>query len=118
MRAREVWTKIVEIIDFWKGLPKSKKPGNGKSGANTIYDHLRSIQKDPLVPLKLQFIEDIAKTLNCFLVLHQTDKPMFSFLAESFETLLRSLCAKFIRKDVLESAKTTTLLIKLDVADR
>ena len=43
---------------------------------------------------------------------------MISFLAESLETLLRSLCAKFIRKDVLESAKTASLLIKLDVADK
>ena len=43
---------------------------------------------------------------------------MVPFLAESLETLLRSLCAKFIRKDVLESAKTASLLIKLDVADK
>ena len=62
MRARDIWPKIVEIIDFWKGLPKSKKPGKEKIGANTSYDHLCSIQGDPLVPLKLQFFEDIAKT--------------------------------------------------------
>ena len=42
---------------------------------------------------------------------------MVPFLAESLETLLRSLCAKCIRKDVLESAKTAILLIKLDIAD-
>ena len=35
MRAREIWPKIVEIIDFWKGLPKSKKPGKRKIGAKT-----------------------------------------------------------------------------------
>ena len=27
MKAREIWPKIVEIIDFSKGLLKSKKPG-------------------------------------------------------------------------------------------
>ena len=112
MRATKIWPKIIEIIDFWKGLPKSKKPGKGKNGANTRYEHLCSIQKDPLVPLKLQFFEDIAKTLDSFLVLYQTNKPMVPFLAESLETLLRSLCAKFIRKDVLESVKTARLLIK------
>ena len=42
---------------------------------------------------------------------------MVPFLAESLETLLRSLCAKFIRKYVLERAKTASLLIKLEVAD-
>ena len=43
---------------------------------------------------------------------------MISFLAESHKTLLRSLCAKFIKKDVFESAKKASLLIKLDVADK
>ena len=43
---------------------------------------------------------------------------MVPFLTESLETLLRSLCAKFIRKNVLEIAKTASLLIKLDIADK
>ena len=43
---------------------------------------------------------------------------MVPSLAESLETLLRSLRATFFRKDVLESAKTASLLIKLDVADK
>ena len=105
MRAREIWPKIVEMIDFWKGLPKSKKPGKGKIVANTSYDHICSIQKV------------IAKTLNSFLVLCQANKLVVPFLAESLEILLRSIYVKFIRKDVLESAKTVNVLIKLDVAD-
>ena len=88
MRAREIWPKIIEIIDFLKGLCNSKKPGKGKIQANTSYDHLSLIQKDPLVPLKLQFFEDIAKTLNSFLVLNQTDKLTVTLLTESLETLL------------------------------
>ena len=106
MRAREIWPKIVEIIEFWKGLPKSKKPGKGKIVANTSYDHICSIQKV------------IAKTLNSFLVLCQANKLAVPFLAESLEILLRSFYVKFIRKDVLESAKTVSVLIKLDVADK
>ena len=90
----------------------------GKIGANIRYDHLSSIQKDPLVPLKLKFVEVTAETLNSFLVLYHTDKLMVPFLAESLESLLRSLCVKFIRKDVLESAKTNSLLIKLDLFDK
>ena len=116
-RAREIWPKIVKIIDFWKGFPKSKKPGKRKTGANTSYDHLCSIQKNPVVPLKLQFFEDIAKTLNSLLILYQTNKPMVPFLADSLGTFLRSLCAKFMRKDVFESAKTASLRIKLDGTD-
>ena len=43
---------------------------------------------------------------------------MILLLTESLETLLRSLYAKFIRKDVLESVKAASLLLKLDVADK
>ena len=43
---------------------------------------------------------------------------MVPFLAENLETLLISLCAKLIRKDVFQFAKTASLLIKLDVADK
>ena len=43
---------------------------------------------------------------------------MVPFLAENHETLPRSLCVKFFRKDMLESTQTASLLIKLDVADK
>ena len=109
---------MLKSLTFRKVFLKVKNQENEKIAANTSYDHLCSIQKDSLVPLKLQFFEDITKTLNSLLFLYQTDKLMVPFLAESLETLLRSLCARFFRKDVLESAKTASLLIKLDVADK
>ena len=31
----KIWEKIVEIVKFWQGLPKSRKQGQGKQGANT-----------------------------------------------------------------------------------
>ena len=38
-RGRAVWPKIIEIVAFWKGLAKSKQPGQGKAGQNTSYEH-------------------------------------------------------------------------------
>ena len=38
--------------------------------------------------MKLQFFEEIAKSLNKFLLVFQTDKPMAAFLAETLEQLL------------------------------
>ena len=65
-RAKAVWHKIVTITEFWVGLPKSKQPGLGQRGKNSSYDHLRNCYKDSLVPVKLQFFEEIAKSLNKF----------------------------------------------------
>ena len=33
-RAQKIWEKIVEIVKFWQGLPKSRQPGQGKQGAH------------------------------------------------------------------------------------
>ena len=60
--AEAVWHKILTITEFWVGSPKSKQPGLGQHGKNSSYDHLRNCYKDPLVPVKLQFFEEIAKS--------------------------------------------------------
>ena len=33
-RAQKIWPKYVEIIEFWRGMPKSKQPEKGKEGQN------------------------------------------------------------------------------------
>ena len=71
--------------------------------------------KDVLVPLKLQFFEEVAKSLNSFLVVFQTDKPMAPFLEETLGSFLRSFYAKFVRKEVLLEAITTSQLLKIDI---
>ena len=117
-KANIVWPKVKVVTEYWKTLPKSKQPGLGKPGANTSYDRLCSTVSDPLISLKVLFFEQVAKKLNDFLVLFQTDKPMAPFLAESLEELLRYFMDQFILKRVLEKASTQWSLIKLDPLDR
>ena len=117
-RAQSIWSKTVEVINFWKTLPKSKQPGRGKVGQITSYDFLTKHCNDSLIPLKLQFFEDIATTLNEFLVTFQTDNPMVPFLVEALEKIIRCLCLKFIKKDVLQKANTCSSLLKIEVTDK
>ena len=42
---------------------------------------------------------------------------MIPFQEETLEELLRLLCKKFIRKDTLDAARTTYILLKADVTD-
>ena len=115
-RARNVWPKVVTVVEYWKGLAKSKQPGQGKPGNNTSYDHLCLSHKDILVPLKIQFFEEIARDLNAFLLIFQSDKPIAIFLVETLDQLLRSFCSKFIKKDVL-SGTSTLALSKVNLSD-
>ena len=64
IKARVIWSKIIEVVSYWQQLPKNKQPGLGKPGANTSYDHLCKAVKDCLVPVKLLFFEKVAKKLN------------------------------------------------------
>ena len=92
-KAQVIWPKVVEIIDYWKGLPKGKQPGGGEV-CNKI---------TLLVPVKLHLFEEVPKQLNSFLVCFQTDAPRVSFL----ENIIRKLCAKCILTDVFRKAKST-----------
>ena len=49
------------------------------------------------------------------MVVFQTDKPMAPFLVVTLENLLRSFYAKFVRKEVLLEAITTSQLLKIDI---
>ena len=86
--------------------------GRGLPGNNTSYDHLCLSHKDILVPLKIQFFEEIARDLNAFLLIFQSDKPMAIFLVETLDQLLRSFYSKFMKKDVL-SATSMLAFIKI-----
>ena len=87
--------KIIEVVRFWKGLPKSKQPGKGKIGQNTSFNCLAKAVDDPTIPLKLRFFEEIVISLNDFLVTFQADNPMVPFLTESLDNVLRTLCGCF-----------------------
>ena len=114
-KAQSIWPKIVAVIDFWSTLPKSKQPGRGDPKANKSYQVLLSKCKDQLITVKFQFFEEIVTKMNIFLKRFQTDAAMVTFLVDTLDELIRYMCSKFILNDVLEKAKTTTSLIKLNM---
>ena len=117
-KAYNVLPKLLEVVDFWKSLPKSKQPGQGKAGANKSYDTLLLKRNDPLVPVKLRFLEETAKIINAFLVQFQTQSPMVPFLVDCLENIVRGFCDRFILPDIMKKANTSYKLTKLDVMDK
>ena len=110
--------KMIRVLDFWKGLPKSKNPpGRGGHGKNRTYEFLLSQMNGPLVPVKLRFFEETAKKLNNFAVTFQTSSPMAPFIVDSLENLVHSFVERFILPDLLKKANTTHKLGQLDMTD-
>jgi hypothetical protein len=56
--------------------------------------------------------------LEPFLRQFQSPAPLAVFLYDCLGNLLRSLMMRFVKKDVMTSAKTTTRLFKIDVASK
>ena len=84
-KAKLIWPKVVEVVKYWQSLPKSKQPGKGKIGANTSFDRLSNAVNDPLVPVKLQLFDNVAKQFTTFLLLFLTDSLMTPFLVETLD---------------------------------
>ena len=55
--------------------------------------------------------------MNIFLKRFQADSPKVPFLVDILDELIRYTCSQFILNDVLEKAKTTSLM-KLNMLDR
>ena len=76
-----------------------------------VIDVVKECSEDSLVLAKMSFFLTVAKQLNPFLTLYQTDKPMLAFLSGDMERLLRGLMERFIKPETMKEAKTSPRLI-------
>ena len=114
-RAEVIWPKIVEVVKYWKTLPKSKQHRQGNPKKNKSYQTLLKNYTDPMVLLRLAFFEEVSRKLNKFLCFFQTDAPIVPFLVDTTEEVLRDFCSKFILDDVMKKAEKTLDPVKLDM---
>ena len=102
-KAVSTWPKMIEVLDFRKGLPQSKQPGQGRLGKKKLW--IFTFQMNgPLVPAKFHFPEQMPKKLNNFLVTFQTSSPKVLFIFDSLKNLVCSFVEKFILPDVSKKA--------------
>jgi hypothetical protein len=106
-RALEIWPNVCKFVDATIKKPKAQQP----SCNNTVMDATR----DALFQPRLHTFLSIARQLQPFLTLYQTDRPMIPFMADDLNNLLRALMKRFVKSDVLRSADSLSLLIKVDV---
>ena len=79
-----------------------------KEPTNKSFKELEGILCDNLFTARLNFFLLVAREVEPFLKLYQTDKPMVPFLCAD----LRNLMETFIKVEVLKEAPSTIKLIK------
>lgn len=86
--------------------------------SSATYLTMKSALQDKLLKARLLFFVSIAKDLEVFLRVYQTDKPMLPFLHASLEGILDELLSRFIKQRVLQANPTVPQKLKLDLNDR
>lgn len=73
--------------------------------------------QDPLTKAKLEFFRTVAREVEPFLTLYQTDQPMLPFITQDMSSLLRRLMERFVKPCVLAEATSTAALVKVDMTN-
>ena len=81
------------------------------------YDHLVTSVEKLLIPVKIIFFEDVARTLKKFLTQLQTDQPIAPFLANALAGLVRFFMERFVLKSVIDKCYSSFSLTKIDLND-
>ena len=109
-RAISVWDQHVAVIEHYTKLSASKQPKN-----NSSYDTLRENINDKLMKVKFHIFKDIARKMNKYLKIFQTDAPMVPFMDDVLDSLMRNIMRYFVKRSVLENAETSFRLHKIDI---
>ena len=101
----------MNYVKSFEGKPKSQVPKIAS------FFNLKDATQDPLTITKLQIFISVAKLLQPYLKMFQTEKPMLPFIAVDLEQLLRNLMLRFIKKSVFDEATSVTKLTRVHVED-
>jgi hypothetical protein len=110
-RALLLLPKLQMYVDAVKGK-KIKEP------TNKSFKELEGILCDNLFTARMNFFLLVAREVEPFLKLYQTDKPMVPFLCADLTNLIKNLMEKFIKVEVLKKAPSTIKLIKVDIPNK
>lgn len=109
----------IEVIPYIQMYIKDVENKKYKNNPGTkSFDTVMAMCGDTLIIAKVAFIVSVAKCVEKFLRLYQTDKPMLPFLACDLEEVMRSLMSRFIKTSVMDSASTQEKLDEIDVTQK
>ena len=101
-RVLQIGNSIKNVIKYWEGLSKPKRPSNKSCEALVKY------HRDVLVSCKLQFFAFIASISHSkpFLQIFQIDRPMLPFLLNELESLTNQVVRVEMIRDAIKEADT------------
>ena len=113
------WVDNARVIEKNLGLLPHVKTFisslTSKTAPDTIsFVKVKAACSDKLYEAKLKFFLSVANQLKPFLTHFQTDKPIMPFMAGELFNIIRGLAQRFLKRSVLEGAKSLTKLLTVD----
>jgi hypothetical protein len=96
-RAIDIWPKICQYVKKVKAQKKAAQPTC--QSFITVRD---AVDNDKFVLARLHTFISIAKQIEPFLTLYQTDRPMIMFLADDMKQILKVLMKRFLKPESLK----------------
>lgn len=110
-RAILIWDNVCKYVNILCDGPKNKIP------KCTSFTVVKKAVNDSLTIAKLNVFVNVAKLMEPFLVIFQSNSPMTPFMDQEISKLLKSVMERFIKKDILSQSRAMTSLLKIDVED-
>lgn len=105
--------RAIEILPNVVAYCKAVKNKTVTEPTCKSYKEISEMIGDPLLKAKLQFFITVAKDVEVFLRMYQTDAPMAPFLGTDLGILMKQLLSRFIKADVMDSCTSVLSLTKL-----
>lgn len=82
------------------------------------FKDVQRLVADPLIKPKLEFFVAIARQIEPFLKIYQTDAPMLPFLSTDLGLLVKELLSRFVKEEIVEQCTSVASLMAIDFADK
>ena len=115
-RAAERLLLLLPHLETYCAAAKSKQVTDPN---NKSFQAVQKSLQDPLLKAKLLFYIMVAKEVEPFLTLYQTDRPMIPFITTDMGILVKSLMLRFIKGDIVDKEGVSVAgLVKIDVKNK
>ncbi|XP_072564133.1 uncharacterized protein [Paramormyrops kingsleyae] len=81
------------------------------------FDEVKMRCADPLFPVKVEIFNSIAREIDPFLTMYQSDQPMLPFLSDDMYKLIKGLMGRFLKEKHLQEATSTLKLLQVPFQD-
>ena len=102
----KMWPNIVKYV---ASVDNKSMPNPG----NKSFQAIKEACGDPLIVPKISFFVSVAKQVQPFMTIYQTDKLMVPFLCDDMQRMLRGLMQRFIKADMMKETNTLRKLMKI-----